>query len=435
MHRFSLGPICFSLCWVAVFACGSQSGNADGPAAAGASSTAGAAGTSAGQAAGGASAAGASSTAGTNATGGAPINGGAGTASGSAGTASGGSAGGALGGGAGGSVAGGAGAAASGGGGSAGGGGLPSDNDCNTPPAASELVGWATQNGGTTGGGNQTPVVVTNAADLSAQLKGTDARVIHLKGNVQGSFSVGSNKTLIGVCGAQIHGHVGLSGSTNVIIRNLKLVGNNCTDSPQDCSGGADAMTLSGQAKNIWIDHLDVSDGSDGNLDVTQGSDFVTVSWTKFSYSTKRTDPDAGASGHRFSNLIGSSDTEPLDVGHLNVTYHHCWWAQNVDQRMPRTRRGKIHVFNNLFTATGNSYCTNAGQDAKLLVQNNVYAGVSTPLQVSANGDMKSEGNDFTNSTGNTSVSGSGFTPAYPFKLDATATLRATLEAQVGPHD
>jgi pectate lyase len=355
--------------------------------------------------------------------------------SGSAGTASGGSAGGALGGGAGGSVAGGAGAAASGGGGSAGGGGLPSDNDCNTPPASSELVGWATQNGSTTGGGNQTPVVVTNAADLSAQLKGTDAKVIHLKGNVQGSFSVGSNKTLIGVCGAQIHGHVGLSGSTNVIIRNLKLVGNNCTDSPQDCSGGADAMTLSGQAKNIWIDHLDVSDGSDGNLDVTQGSDFVTVSWTKFSYSTKRTDPDAGASGHRFSNLIGSSDTEPLDVGHLNVTYHHCWWAQNVDQRMPRTRRGKIHVFNNLFTATGNSYCTNAGQDAKLLVQNNVYAGVSTPLQVSANGDMKSEGNDFTNSTGNTSVSGSGFTPAYPFKLDATATLRATLEAQVGPHD
>ena len=102
---------------------------------------------------------------------------------------------------------------------------------------------------------------------------------------------------------------------------------------------------------------------------------------------------------------------------------------------MPRTRRGQIHVFNNLYTATGNSYCTNAGQDAKLLVQNNVYAGVNNPLQVAANGSLKSEGNDFSNSTGNKTASGSGFTPPYQFKLDATNTLRAALEAQVGPHD
>ena len=320
-------------------------------------------------------------------------------------------------------------------GGSAGSAGAPNDNDCNTPPEPSPLVGWAAQNGGTTGGGAQKPVVVTTAADLTAQLKGNDAKVIYLKGSVTGSFAVGSNKSLVGICGAQIKGHIGISGSSNVIIRNLKLVGNNCSDSPQDCSGGADAMTLGGGAKNVWVDHLDISDGSDGNLDITQGSDFVTVSWTKFSYSTKRSDPDAGASGHRFSNLIGSSDTEPLDVGHLNVSYHHCWWAQNVDQRMPRTRRGQIHVFNNLYTSAGNSYCTNAGQDAKLLVQNNVYAGVNSPLQVSGNGNMKQEGNDFTNSTGNKAAAGSGFTPPYPFKLDATSTLRATLEAGVGPKD
>jgi pectate lyase len=410
--------ICFPLGLVAAFACGSERAG-DAPGQSGGGSPAAGATAASGQAAGGTASAGASNT------GGAPLTGGAGAATGgSAGTGAGGALSGAAGASIGGSVAGGG-----------GGGGMPSDNDCNTPPAPSELVGWATRNGGTTGGGNDTPVVVKNASELTAQLKGSDAKVIHLEGNVEGSFAVGSNKTLIGVCGAQIHGHVGLSGSTNVIIRNLKLVGNNCQDSPQDCSGGADAMTLSGGAKNVWIDHLDISDGSDGNLDITQGSDFVTVSWTKFSYSSKRSDPDAGASGHRFSNLIGSSDTEPLDVGHLNVTYHHCWWAQNVDQRMPRTRRGQIHVFNNLFTASGNSYCTNAGQDAKLLVQNNVYAGVSSPLQVSANGDMKAEGNDFSNSTGNKSASGNGFTPPYQFELDATATLQATLEALVGPHD
>jgi len=49
-----------------------------------------------------------------------------------------------------------------------------------------------------------------------------------------------------------------------------------------------------------------------------------------------------GPSGHRFSNLIGSGDNVLTDVGHLNVTWHHDWWAENVNQRMPRTRFGQI---------------------------------------------------------------------------------------------
>lgn len=97
------------------------------------------------------------------------------------------------------------------------------------------------------------------------------------------------------MCGAQITGHIGLGGSSNVILRNLKVVGNNCSDSPSDCSSGADAIGVTGGAHHLWFDHLDVSDGSDGNLDITQGSNFVTVSHTKFSYSTKRSDPDTGA--------------------------------------------------------------------------------------------------------------------------------------------
>ncbi|HEX2873948.1 MAG TPA: hypothetical protein VHP33_21985 [Polyangiaceae bacterium] len=440
------GALALCVCFGVALACGSEGGGTGdepgnvsgaGPGAAGSANVAGSTAVQGGASAGGSVGAGGTPALGGAATTAGTANGGSSTAGSATGGSAGSSAGGAAGSSSAGTSAGGSATAGTSAGGSAGSGsaGAPNDNDCNTPPDPSPLVGWAAQNGGTTGGGSQKPLVVTTAADLTTQLKGNDAKVIYLKGNVTGSFAVGSNKSLVGICGAQIKGHIGISGSSNVIIRNLKLVGNNCSDSPQDCSGGADAMTLGSGAHNVWIDHLDISDGSDGNLDITQGSDFVTVSWTKFSYSTKRSDPDAGASGHRFSNLIGSSDTEPLDVGHLNVTYHHCWWAQNVDQRMPRTRRGQIHVFNNLYTAAGNSYCTNAGQDAKLLVQNNVYAGVNSPLQVTANGNMKQEGNDFTNSTGNKAASGSGFTPPYQFKLDATSTLRAALEAGVGPKD
>jgi pectate lyase len=309
-----------------------------------------------------------------------------------------------------------------------------STGDCSAPPPPSELIGWASDGTGTVGGGDAAPVIVTEPGDFDAAVDGDEPRVVQLQGSIEGRFEIGSNKTVVGVCGAQITGHIRFNGSSNSILRNLKVVGRNCTDSPADCSGGDDAITLSDGAHHIWVDHLDVSDGSDGNLDITQGSDFVTVSWTKFSYSSRRVDPLAGATGHRFSNLIGSSDTDPRDPGHLNVTFHHDWWADNVDQRMPRTRRGQIHVFNSLYSAAGNSYCTDAGFEAKLLVQNNIYVGVNRPLEVRDGGNMRSEGNVFQNTMGTQTTVGTGFTPPYAFTLNATAGLDAALRASVGPH-
>jgi pectate lyase len=333
---------------------------------------------------------------------------------------------------------GGAGAGGKAGSGGAGTGGSGGATGCMTPPPPSTLVGWASVNmmnqNGTTGGGNATPVVVTSTADFNTQAAGSTARVIHVSGNLSGTFTISSNKTVIGVCGATLRGGVRISNAVNVILRNIKVVGNNCSDAPQDCSAGADAVAITNNSHHVWVDHLDVSDGSDGNLDTNAGSDFVTISWTKFSYSTMRTDPMAGASGHRFSNLIGSDDNVPGDVGKLNVTFHHNWWAQNVNQRMPRTRYGDIHVFNNLYTSSGNSYCTNAGIQTNVLVENNAYIGVNNPLSPDANGDMLARGNLFQSTTGTTTANGTGFTPPYTYTLDATANLRATIEAQVGPH-
>ncbi len=330
------------------------------------------------------------------------------------------------GGGPGGTSAGGVGAA----GGSAGTGGAMG---CMTPPAPGPLIGWATNGTGTTGGGNATPMVVTTAAAFMSAVGGMGAAVIHLNGNISGTFNIASNKTIVGVCGATITGGINIDGSSNIIMRNLKVVGNNCMDSPQSCSMGDDAIGVTSAAHHIWFDHLDVSNGSDGNLDMTQGSDFITISWTKFSYSSMRSDPVSGADGHRFSNLIGASDTDPADVNHLNITFHHNWWADNVNQRMPRSRRGNIHVLNNLFTPVGNLYCTNAGQDAKLLVENNIYIGASRPLEVVGNGNMRSVGNVFTMTNGNTSASGTGFTPMYTYTADPTAGLEAAIRAGVGP--
>jgi pectate lyase len=315
---------------------------------------------------------------------------------------------------------------------------------CTVPPPAGPLLGWASRpgagNGGTsiattTGGGDTMPVTVTTLAALNTAARGTTPAVIYVKGVLAaGSVSVGSNKTIAGICGAELHGHVDMSGSVNVIFRNLKVVGFNCSDSPAECRSGADAITVVNGAHHIWFDHDDISDGSDGNLDITNGSDLITVSWTKFSYSTRRTDPVTGTTGHRFSNLIGAADGLAIDAGHLNITWHHNWWADNIAERMPRSRDGKIHVVNNLYTAAGNDYCTNSGNLSSLLVENNIYIGVNNPLQEDADGNMLNRGNVFTSTTGSRTSGGTGFAPPYTLTADPTTNLEATLRSQVGPH-
>jgi pectate lyase len=314
---------------------------------------------------------------------------------------------------------------------------------CTVPPAPGPLLGWASRAGAgfggtsiatTTGGGSAPSVTVTTLAALNSAAGGTTPAVIYVKGVLAaGSVKVGSNKTIAGICGAELHGHVDMSGSVNVIFRNLKVVGYNCSDSPAECRAGADAITVVTSAHHIWFDHDDISDGSDGNLDITNGSDFITVSWTKFSYSTRRTDPVTGTTGHRFSNLIGAADGLAEDAGHLNVTWHHNWWADNIAERMPRSRDGKIHVVNNLFTAAGNDYCTNSGNLSSLLVENNVYIGVNNPLLEDADGNMLSRANVFTTTTGSRTSAGTGFVPPYTLAPDATTNLEATIRAQAGP--
>ena len=126
-------------------------------------------------------------------------------------------------------------------------------SSCTTPPAPSELVGWAASGTATTGGGSATPQTVTTVAALKTAVAGTDAAVIYVSGVLPtDTVTIGSNKTIVGLCGAEIHGHIDLTGSSNVIIRNIKVVGygvGNCTldpsfDAAVGCSSGNDAITV-----------------------------------------------------------------------------------------------------------------------------------------------------------------------------------------------
>ena len=158
-------------------------------------------------------------------------------------------------------------------------------------PYSSDPGGWASVDDlgqpGTTGGGDVAPLTVGSLDELTTAVAGTAPAVVVLGVSVNGKVKVGSNKTVLGMPGVVFTGHLGIDGSVNVIVRDLTIVGNNCTDNP-DCQSGEDAVTIDNRAHHIWVDHCDISDGSDGNLDVAQAADYVTISWTKFWYSGYR---------------------------------------------------------------------------------------------------------------------------------------------------
>jgi pectate lyase len=235
--------------------------------------------------------------------------------------------------------------------------------------------GWASQSGGTSGGIGGTEVAVSSMSQLLSEAKSSGKKIIIVsKGTYIGRLSVASDKSIIGKePGVLIKGSVSISNVSNVILRNFAIKGDSCV-SYDACKGGADAMGISSSAHHIWLDHLDVSDGQDGNCDITNGSDFVTVTWCKFWYSY--------AKEHRYSNLISSADNVAGDKGKLNITYAYCWWADRVDQRMPRGRSGKVHVVNNLYTSREASYACGPGVDIQMLIENNVFNNSGSAIQI-----------------------------------------------------
>lgn len=248
-----------------------------------------------------------------------------------------------------------------------------------------ELTGWATVAGegleGVTGGGDAEPVVVTTLSEFTDVCSDNIPRVIVISGTITGGGSgirIGSNKTIVGIDeNATIKGGIAIHGQSNIIVSNLNIHG----VWPEN---GADDCVEVKNSHHLWFHHLNVWNSWDGNMDITIGSDYVTVSWCKFWYTEDANDGESPEQDHRLSNLVGSgTGHDDTDMGKLRVTYHHNWFADNLDQRMPRVMYGKVHIYNNYYTCQGNNYCIGADCYASILVENNYFKKVRSPHQFS----------------------------------------------------
>ncbi len=294
-------------------------------------------------------------------------------------------------------------------------------------------IGWATANGGTTGGAGaaeDSVHVVDSRAELAAALQNGGApeepKIIYVSGAIHGSESddgellgdqdyapgwdldrymacfgpdgaewsddrhewceeqaalrvdgsnaqkqhiqleVPSNTTLVGVGeDAQLLGvYLSVRLGQNIVVRNLELeapVDYFPSWDPWDGDDGSwnarfDALSIV-TGSNIWIDHCTFTDGRfpnseapegfhgepverhDGLLDIEDGTDYVTVSYSEFL-------------DHAKTALVGSGDGQgDKDRGHLKVTFHHNLFDDSA-QRSPRVRFGPVHSFNNYFTGS-----------------------------------------------------------------------------------
>ncbi|KAL1672970.1 polysaccharide lyase family 1 protein [Schizophyllum commune] len=283
--------------------------------------------------------------------------------------------------------------------------------DVNETPA----VGYAAV-GGTTGGSGGSTTTVTSLDELAAAVEGSEAKIVIISGTITGNevIRVGSNTSVLGAAGSSLEG-VGLRvyKEDNVILRNLKI--------SKVLADAGDAIGIQ-EASNVWVDHVDLSsdrdhdkDYYDGLLDITHGSNYVTVT-------------SSYLHDHWKASLVGHSDSNGDEDKAITVTYALNHW-DTLNSRTPSFRFGTGHIYNNYFVNNNDGINTRDG--AQLLVEGNVWSGGSDPLYATDEGFAVARDNDFGGGE-NTAPEGTFTEAPYEYSLLATSDVASTVAADAG---
>jgi len=322
------------------------------------------------------------------------------------------------------------------------------------------IAGFATQNGGTTGGAGGPEVTVTNLADFITYATDDSPRIIKVNGELNSgddkgkSVRVGSNKSIIGCGAGAFFNGVGLmiSNKSNIIVRNCKFTLTSITNTTdpavydpvgdegrrQIIVNGGDCISIQNTCTNIWIDHCEFyqidphvqtnQDLYDGLIDIKNNSNYITISWCYFH-------------DHHKCHLVGSSDTDNYD---RKTTFHHNYYS-NIKERMPSYRFGTGHVFNNYYNGIINTGI-NTRMEAVIRAESNSFEN-STDCIVAENStldgfwDLRSSVTGLDNSNLYTSCSGSRptvsngtFNPPYPYTavLENASSVKTTVLNNAG---
>lgn len=279
--------------------------------------------------------------------------------------------------------------------------------------------GYATENGGTTGGGGATPVTVSTASALRSAVNNDTPAVVIVEGRIDlgSDVSIGSNKTIVGANASS-----GLYGG-RINVRGHNYIFQNLTLGPTK----GDIMEISGST-NAFVHKCEFVDCTDESLSIVRGADFVTVSWCKFHFTESHS--------HAFGHLIGNRTDRTSDRGKLHTTMHHNWYSTGVRSRAPRVRYGHVHIYNNFYNSVGNNYCIGVGHESHIRLENSHFENVNSPWTgMDANpGEVGWAGIKFVGCSLPTFAPNAFpvFTPPYAYTMDPVDEVKAIVTAGAG---
>ncbi|KAL4782191.1 pectate lyase A [Aspergillus varians] len=279
--------------------------------------------------------------------------------------------------------------------------------------------GFASLNGGTTGGVGGTTTTVASYAEFTAAVEGDEPKVVIVSGPITKTAKqakVGSNTSIIGADSSAVLDGFGLvlKKVENVIIRNLGV--KNVIADNGDAIGAE-------YSSNIWVDHVDVSsdqdhdkDYYDGLLDFKRGSDYITVS-------------NSFIHDHWKTSLVGHSNSnEDEDSGKLHITYANNFWL-NVNSRAPSIRFGTGHLYNNYYENVSDGINTRIG--AQVLVESNVWVDGKKALYSTDSGYAVERDNDFGGAS-STAEEGTLTSVDYEYELLGPDAVEAAVVGTAG---
>lgn len=287
------------------------------------------------------------------------------------------------------------------------------------------MIGFATTQGGTTGGeGGETVypqtftelkqyaeesatpyIIVINkeiTTDITAYVDTTSGHLSNegatnaIATTYGEILKIGSNKTLIGDGDKGFLNRIGINiqCQQNIIIRNLRI---SLQDVPVDKSGEnkivafrngeevliGDPDCISIQADNenlpasdrisqhIWIDHCELynypkstehKDRYDGLIDAKNDTRFLTISWCHFH-------------DHSKACLSGKGNSDNYD---RTCTWHHNFFENIKGSRLPLLRFGRHHYFNNYIKGCEDGI--NVRKDSNAYIENCYFEDTKTPI-------------------------------------------------------
>ncbi|GER55937.1 pectin lyase-like superfamily protein, partial [Striga asiatica] len=148
-----------------------------------------------------------------------------------------------------------------------------------------------------------------------------------------------------------------------------------------------DGISIYGSSR-VWIDHVSLSKGVDGLIDIIEGSTAITISNCKFNH-------------HNDVMLLGAHDTDSKD-SIMQVTIAFNRFGIGCIQRMPRVRWGFAHVVNNdyshweLYAIGGSAHPTIISQGNRFKAAD--YQYTKEKWQWRSEGDLFTNGAFFTES-------------------------------------